>query len=210
MENKGSFITFEGPDGSGKTTNCLLAIKYLQKMGYKVLHTREPGGTALAEFIRKLLLDPGTRIVPLTELLLYAASRAQHVTEVIRPALARGEIVVCDRYADATVAYQGYGRKLNLKLIDTLNKIATDGLMPGLTILLDVPAKEGLSRAEKGGKKKDRLEREKISFHNRVRRGYLTLAKKEPGRIKIVASDRQVNKTNNKVIEVVNKFMGIG
>ena len=163
MKQKGLFITFEGPDGSGKSTNSLLFCDYLRKKGYKVVHTREPGGTKLSEFIRDLLLKPGERISPVTELLLYAASRAQHVKDVILPAIEAGKVVVCDRFSDATIAYQGFGRKLDLGMIQELNRIATEGLKPDLTILLDVNTKEGLKRARRIKGKKDRIEQEKVT-----------------------------------------------
>ncbi|MDI6641065.1 MAG: dTMP kinase [Elusimicrobiota bacterium] len=199
---KGIFITFEGPDGSGKSTQVELLVNYLRLRGYDVVHTREPGGTSLAEFLRDVLLKVDANISPTTELLLYAASRAQHTSELIRPALKLGKIVLCERYTDATVAYQGYGRKINLKLVHQLNKIATDGLTPDLTILLDLPVEKGLKRIKKG-RIKDRFEREELSFHRRVRSGYLSIAKLEPKRIKVISSLGSIENTHKKIIKIV-------
>jgi dTMP kinase len=203
---KGFFITFEGPEGAGKTTHSLLLCNYLRKKGYKVVHTHEPGGTLFTEYIREILLNPKLNIFPLTELLLYSASRAQHTIEIIKPALKKGNIVVCDRYSDATIAYQGYGRKLNLKLIYFLNKIASDGLEPDLTILLDIPPEIGLKR-NKNVNKKDRFEQETLLFHKRVRKGYLELQKQFPERIKLISSIGTVKEIQNKIKLEIDKFL---
>jgi len=203
---EGLFITFEGPDGSGKTTQSTLLVKYLVKKGYNVFHTREPGGTSLAEFLRGVLLRPDAKIAPVTELLLYSAARAQHTYELIKPALSFKKIVICERYTDATVAYQGYGRGLDLKLIEQLNKIATGGLKPDLTIILDIPVEKGLMRVEKG-RKTDRLENEDIMFHKRVRRGYWAIAKKSQKRVKIINSLGNTQKTHYKILGLVNKLL---
>jgi len=203
---KGVFITIEGPDGSGKTTQSKLLVEYLKKKGYSVVHTREPGGTSLAEFLREIILNPNLKIAPVTELLLYSASRAQHTIELIEPSLQEGKIVVCERYTDATMAYQGYGRGLDKKLIKQLNKISTGGLTPDLTIILDVPVEKGLERIRKG-RTHDRLEKESLEFHRRVRKGYLTLAKESPEKIKVVSSSENINLTHKRIVKVVEKFL---
>lgn len=180
------FITVEGGECSGKTTHSLLLKEHLEKKGYKVLLTREPGGTICSEALRRILLDPDLNIISLSELFLYEAARAQHVKELIFPALKDGKVVICDRFIDSTVAYQGYGRKLNLQLIDKLNSLASFGLTPFLTIYLDIASSEGLNKVKKLNKEIDRIEREPVDFHKNVRRGYLKQAKKYPERIKIV------------------------
>ncbi|MCA6079688.1 MAG: dTMP kinase [Endomicrobium sp.] len=180
------FITVEGGECSGKTTHSLLLKEHLEEKGYKVLLTREPGGTICSEALRRILLDPDLNIISLSELFLYEAARAQHVKELIFPALKDGKVVICDRFIDSTVAYQGYGRKLNLRLIDKLNSFASFGLTPFLTIYLDIAPSEGLNKVKKLNKEIDRIERESVDFHKNVRRGYLKQAKKYPERIKIV------------------------
>ena len=181
--SRGRFITVEGPEGSGKSTHSRLLCLHLKKKGFKVLHTREPGGTKIGEAVRKVLLDKKNKgMSGACELLLFLAARAQIVEEIIRPALARGYIVVCDRFHDATVAYQGYGAGLDLKLIDSMGRLATGGLRPDLTVLLDVETEVGLKRAGI----KDRMEIKPVRFHKKVRNGYLEIAKKEPRRIKII------------------------
>lgn len=178
------FVTFEGIEGSGKTTQLRLLSAHLAGRGIPHVVTREPGGTPLADEIRALLLSPRAEpVFPETELLLYEAARAQHVRAVIRPALARGEAVLCDRFFDATAAYQGSSRGLPGDLIGTLNRFAADGLVPDLTLLLDVPPGEGLSRARARGTEADRLEAESTAFHRAVREGYLRLRESFPDRI---------------------------
>jgi dTMP kinase len=175
------FITFEGIEGCGKTTQIRLLAERLRQNGLELLVTREPGGCPIADAIRSILLHPDSRaLVPRAELLLYAAARAQHVDEVIRPALTRGTLVLCDRFIDATVAYQGGGRGLDPSLIASLNTLATDGLLPNLTLLLDMPAEEGLQRARRRNTatpEEDRFEQEDLAFHCRVRDEYLHLAR---------------------------------
>jgi len=175
------FITFEGIEGCGKTTQIRLLAERLRNSGYDVLVTREPGGCAIADAIRSILLHPGnSALVPRAELLLYAAARAQHVDEIIKPALTQGTLVLCDRFIDATVAYQGKGRGLDSSLIASLNTLATEGLLPDLTLLLDMPAEEGLLRARRrnvSSPEEDRFEREHLDFHQRIRNGYLQLAR---------------------------------
>ncbi len=200
---KGLFITFEGPEGSGKTTHISLLAGYLRAKGLRVLVTREPGGTKLAVGIRKLLLEGGDGLAPLAELFLYEADRAQHVYETLLPALRKGTLVLCDRYTDSTMAYQGFGRKLDMKAIQTLNVIATAGLTPHLTILLDVPVERGLRQAKQKKKHHDRLERAGVAFHQRVRRGFLALAKKEPKRFRIIQQQKELKETQMQIRKTV-------
>ena len=176
---RGTFITFEGVEGAGKSTRCRELIKSLDRSGISVLHTREPGGPPASEKIRSLLLDPELSISPLTELMLYLASRASNVDLVIRPALESGINVICERYSDATYAYQIGGRGLPEKPVWDADRLATGGLVPDLTILLDIDPEEGFARLRRQGRKKDRIELERISFHRRVRQIYLELASKE-------------------------------
>lgn len=173
-----TFMTIEGIEGCGKSTQ---ARRLVERLGAKALLTAEPGGTAVGRGIRELLLNHGGEVSPRAELLLFLADRAQHVEEVIRPALAAGKTVICDRYTDSTLAYQGYGRGLSLALVRSLCAQAAGGLTPGVTLLLDVPVELGLARARRRGKP-DRIETEHLEFHERVREGFLTLAREEPGR----------------------------
>ena len=192
MTDRGLFITFEGTDGAGKTTQIQRLTADLRQTGYDVCLTREPGGTPISEQIRDMLLNPDhSEMTATTELLLYAASRAQHVSEVIKPALEAGKVVISSRFADAMVVYQGYGRGLDLERINHLNRIATDGVTPDVTFVLDLPVEIGLQRVQNSRGELDRLEREKIEFHRRLREGYQILAKQEPQRLKII--DSQVN-----------------
>ncbi len=196
MADRGFFITFEGTDGAGKTTQIQHLSAELRQAGYDICLTREPGGTPISEQIRDILLNPDhSEMAVTTELLLYTASRAQHVSEVIKPALEAGKIVISSRFADAMVVYQGYGRGLDLERINRLNRIATDGVTPDVTVVLDLPVEIGLQRVRKRRGGLDRLEREKIEFHQRLRDGYRALAEQEPQRIKIIdaqASPKQV------------------
>ena len=192
MTDRGLFITFEGTDGAGKTTQIERLTADLRQAGYDVCLTREPGGTPISEQIRDMLLNPDhSEMAATTELLLYAASRAQHVSEVIKPALEAGKVVISSRFADATVVYQGYGRGLDLERISRLNRIATDGVTPDVTFVLDLPVEIGLQRVQNSRGGLDRLEREKIEFHRRLREGYQTIARQEPQRLKII--DAQVS-----------------
>lgn len=189
-KRRGLFITFEGPEGSGKSTQLALLADWLRGQGYEVLTTREPGGTRIGETIRSLLHDVRfTEMRPRAEILLYSASRAQLVDEVIRPALAAGQVVLCDRYADSTYAYQGYGRGLPLDWLREITDFATDGLRPDLTIYLDLEPSIGLARKVAGRAEMNRLDREQLDFHRRVRAGYLELAGAEPERWRVVAAD---------------------
>ena len=198
------FITFEGTEGSGKTTQINHLANKLSEAGYSVQNTREPGGSNVGNQIREILLDPvNERLSATSELLLYAASRAQHVREVIVPALKNGKIVISDRFSDATVAYQGYGRNLDLVLINHLNQIATDGLAPDLTFLLNLPVEIGLQRASISRVKLDRIERESLEFHKRVQNGYLAIAKEETNRIKIIDATQPIDVIFNEIWSIL-------
>lgn len=205
--NKGIFITFEGIDASGKTTQFKRLVNYLKKKGFDVISFREPGGEKVSEKIRKILLDNKFSLTPETELFLYLASRTQLVFHKIIPALKNKKIVVCDRFSDSTSAYQAYGRGLNLKLIRMLNNFSTKNLRPDLTILIDVPVKVSLKRAK--NKKKDRLERSGTLFYQRVKGGYLKIARKEKRRIKVVDGKGGIEVTWRKVKSIVDEFLKI-
>lgn len=186
---QGIFITMEGPDGSGKSTQAQKLFKYLQGKGYEVVLTREPGGTPVGEQIRNILLNPENGELGFkAEVLLYAASRAQHLEEIIIPALKEGKTVISDRFADSTIAYQGYGRNLNLPLVVEINRLVVEDYLPDLTILLDLPVEVGLARIRKKQKSMDRLEQEAITFHEQVYQGFKKLALDEK-RIKTVSAD---------------------
>lgn len=204
----GFFITLEGPDGSGKTTQALLLARYLERMGIKVVRTREPGGTSIAEALRKIILNPRNRISETTELLLYEAGRAQHTSELVLPSLRKEKTVICERYTDATVAYQGYGRRLDIGMVRELNRIASFGLKPDLTILLDLDVREGLKRVRKiSGRRMDRMERESLKFHERVRKGYLEIASREPERVKLIKVEETPEKTHLEIVKVIDKLV---
>lgn len=189
VNQRGRFITVEGIEGVGKSTNLGFVAGELRKAGHKVIETREPGGTALGEKIRELLLGPGAQITPLTELLLMFAARAAHLDEVIRPALCSGKWVVCDRFTDASHAYQGGGRGLPAATIDTLATMVQGELRPDLTLLLDVPL-DVSARRQAGRGPRDRFERESGEFFLRVRQVYLDLAAREPARIRMIDASR--------------------
>lgn len=186
------FITFEGIEGCGKSTQINLLAAQLQHQGLQVLLTREPGGCPIADQIRGLLLDADNRaMVPMTELMLYAAARSQHLAEVVQPALAAGTLVLCDRFSDATRAYQAFGRGIDRQVMESLNDLACNGLTPDLTLLLDCPVEVGLARARQriagsSGPKEERFELESLQFHQRVRDGYLQLAAEEPDRFVVI------------------------
>jgi dTMP kinase len=206
----GLFITFEGIDGSGKSTQLRLLASHLRVLGHDVVTTREPGGTPLGLRLRAALLDSQEHVDPLTELLVFAADRAQHVRILLRPALENGHIVLSDRYADATVAYQGAGRGFSPSLISEIVELATEGLKPDLTLLFDLPVAEGGERTRKRKDEKqesDRLDSEDKEFHSRVREAYLQIAKKEPERVKIIQTSGSVDETHARVKEVVMEFL---
>lgn len=205
------FITFEGGDGTGKTTQIRALEVYLKQIGHPSVVTREPGGTALGGLIRKVLLEVGDHeVAPATELFLYLADRAQHVTEVIKPAIEAGKIVLCDRFTDSTVAYQGYGRGMDLRLLQRLNDFADHGFRPDLTFLLDCPVRVALSRTARrqdatDQSREDRFEREQIEFHEKVRAGFLELAQAEPGRFRIIDALRPVEETAAEIRKIIDQ-----
>lgn len=207
------FISFEGIEGSGKTTQIKLLADQLEKEGYEVLITREPGGCPIADQIRHILLHPDNdRLVPDAELLLYAAARAQHVAEVIHPALEQCKIVLCDRYCDATLAYQGYARGLDLGLVQQLNKLAAGTCRPNLTLLLDMQPDQGLNRAQSRnavatGPAEGRFEQESLMFHSKVRQGYLELARMEPHRIKIIDATGSPNQVASRIWQTTSGYL---
>jgi dTMP kinase len=207
---KGVFITFEGIEGSGKSTQIVLLANYLTAHAEAVTLTREPGGTEIGDQVRKILLDPANRaLAPKAELLLYAAARAQHLEELILPELGSGRIVLCDRFSDATLAYQGYGRGLDADMIRSLDRMVTAGLCPDLTVLLDIDAATGLARARgrnsaRGLEAEARFENEELAFHERVRQGYLTFARREPARFRVVDASPAPEKIQNGIRKIVD------
>lgn len=204
---RGIFVTFEGGEGVGKTTQIALLARAFEKEGRRVVVTREPGGSALANRIRSLLLDPKMHgLVPLAELFLYEASRAQHVQDVVGPALAAGRVVICDRFADSTIVYQGAGRKLGAPLVASLNKVATGGLKPDLTLLLDLDPRIGLARVGARGIL-DRMEKEKLAFHRALRKGYLALAKREPRRVKVMDASQSRDQLHESILTAVRRVV---
>lgn len=206
----GTFITFEGIDGSGKSTQLRLLANFLRSQEAQVVATREPGGTPVGLRLRAALLDAQEQVDPLTELLVFAADRAQHVRRILRPALAAGQIVLSDRYADATKAYQGAGRGFSPELISKIVHLATEGLKPDLTLLFDLPVAESLARLRRrseGKQRGDRLDSEHAEFHTRVRDAYLRLAEEEPDRFQIIAANGAVDETHLRVKDVVVPFL---
>ena len=198
------FITFEGPDGSGKTTQIRLLAEWLREQGHEVVLTREPGGTEIGDQIRTVLHDPyNTAMDARAEILLYSASRAQHVAQLIRPSLAAGKVVISDRYADSTLAYQGYGRGLDLEVLRAITSFATGGLAPDLTLYLDVTPEEGLQRRRLGGDEWNRLDAEALEFHQRVRAGYLELVEQETERWAVIDAARSVGEVQAEIRTVV-------
>lgn len=191
--SRGLFISLEGIDGVGKSTQSDLLEEYLRELGQPVLRTFEPGGTALGQEIRHLLLHRKGDVAPRSEALLYAADRAHHVATKVRPALERGEAVITDRYLDSSVAYQGVGRELNAEDVRTISMFAVENLLPDLTILLDLEAGAAMTRRSKTGAEPDRLEREKVEFFEAVRQAYLAMAKAEPQRWLIVDASQTVD-----------------
>ena len=205
---KGAFITLEGVEGCGKTTQLRLLAAHLAERGFDVVATREPGGTPLAERIRDILLDPAhTDLCPAAELLLYGAARAQHVAEKIRPALAAGRVVVCDRFADSTTVYQGAGRGLAPDVVVACHRLASGGVWPDLTVVIDVPAATGLSRVRQQ-RDTDRMEQEALTFHERVRAGFLALAREEPDRVKVVDGTRPVEAVAAEIAALADAAVG--
>ena len=207
------FVTFEGIDGTGKTTQLKALEKHLQARRRSCVITREPGGTSLGNLIRQVLLEVGKHpVASPTELFLYLADRAQHVQDVILPALNAGKIVLCDRYTDSTLAYQGYGRGIDLKLLRRLNEFADGGVQPDLTFLLDCPVALGLSRTAQrqrtvatGESHEDRFEREKLDFHERVRAGFLDIARAEAPRFRIIDAARSAEEVAQEIRQIIDQ-----
>lgn len=199
---QGLFITFEGPDGCGKTTQMKLLAEYLEKKGEEVVLTREPGGKGLGEKVREILLNYDGEVSDRCESFLFLADRAQNIDIIVNPAVKAGKIVLCDRHIDSTVAYQGYGRGLDIERINMLNNLATNGKKPDLTFVFDVDVETSMKRV---GKEKDRMESAGIDFHNRVRQGYLELAKQEPNRIKVIDATKSIEEIHDEVINILNK-----
>lgn len=198
------FITLEGPEGSGKTSQLPALADYLRGAGYEVIVSREPGGTPVGDQIREILMNlQNNAILPRTEILLFLAARAQHVDEVIKPALAEGKLVICDRYGDSTLAYQGYGHQIDLDVLRNLLDFSTDGLKPDMTLLIDIPVKTGLERKRKNHSEWNRLDAYEEAFHNRVRQGYFELAKEDPQRWVIVDAAQPMAQVQSEMREVI-------
>ena len=222
MSRRGKFITLEGLDGTGKSTQLRKLAAALRAAGHDVVETREPGGTATGEKIRRVLLDSGTLgLSPLAEMALMFASRAQHIAEVIEPGLARGSIVLCDRFTDSTEAYQGSGRKLGSGAVLELHRVLCGGLQPDLTILLDSDAASSLGRARRRNRRasrggagshsdENRFEQETRAFFGRVREGYLMIAKREPGRVAVVDARGTPGQTHQRILEIVRRKLKVG
>ena len=214
MKPRGKFITMEGPEGSGKSTHARLLVAQLQAGGHSVITTREPGGTPVGEAVRRLLQHDagGEGMAAEAELFLFMASRAQLVRQIIAPALANGVCVVCDRFADSTTAYQGYARGCDVEKILAFNDMATGGLTPDLTILLDLDVTAGFERLRRRnlryGAEKDRIERETLGFHERVRAGYLELARRWPQRIRVVDAARDEDAVQADILELAQHVIG--
>ena len=202
---KGKLITFEGFEGSGKSTQARLLYRYLKGREKSALHIREPGGIKISEEIRRILLDvKNVRMTDSCETLLYMAARAQLVDEVIAPALKKGTIVICDRFLDSTVVYQGYGHGVDIGFIKRMGKFVTQGVKPDLTFVFDIEVKKGLSRT---GKIRDRIEKRPMGYHHRVRRGYLAIARQEPKRIKLIKADGSRAQIQSLIREHVNRLL---
>ncbi len=201
MGRWGFFISIEGPEGSGKSTLTSGIIKYLESKGYQVVYTREPGGTPTGEMIREVLLRGSEDMNPMTEAFLFLAARRENVVRNILPALRSGKVVVCDRYTDSTIAYQGYGRGLPIKILRRLNKLATLGVKPDLTLVIDVNPEKGFERIN--GKDLDRIEREAMEFHTRVREGYVKLAKISGRRVKLLDGSKPPKEIQKEAISLI-------
>ena len=209
QQTPGLFITLEGIEGSGKSTQIRHLAEVLTQAGHRVLQTREPGGTASAEAIRQILLTISSHepVTSLTEALLIFAARCQHVTHLIKPALRRGTVVLCDRFSDSTFAYQGFARGLDLRWLRAANEVATGGLTPDLTLVLDLPVSVGLARRRADRGEQNRLDRETARFHRTVRRGFLALAAEEPGRMTIVNANRPAQEVQDELSAIVVGWM---
>jgi dTMP kinase len=201
---KGLFITFEGADGCGKTTQFTMLKNYLEDKGYEVVLTREPGGKGLGEKLRNILLNYEGEVSNRCESFLFLADRAQNIDIIVNPAIKEGKIVLCDRHADSSVAYQGYGRGLNIEEIKTLNSLATGGKKPDLTLVFDVDIETSMKRV---GNEKDRMESSGMDFFNRVRNGYLEIAKSEPDRVKVIDATKTIEEVHQEVLKIINKIL---
>ena len=202
--SKGLFISVEGPDGSGKSTQIDLLKKHIESKGRTVIFTREPGGTPIGEKIRKIILDPENEEMDyMTEALLYAARRSQHVHQVIKPALVRGDVVICDRFVDSSIAYQGYGRQLG-QPVRIINDYAIDGCVPDITLLFKLDPTVGISRITRA---QDRLEKEALDFHRRVFEGYLEIEGLNPGRVLGIDAGRSIEEIHSEIIEKIDKLL---
>lgn len=209
---RGLFITLEGVEGSGKTTQAAILADALRARGHRVTVTREPGGTRAGTAIREIFLDAEVSLNVAAELLLVLADRAQHVSEKLKPAIETGEIVISDRYSDSTVAYQGYGRGFDLKLLGELNRLATASMTPDLTIVLDCSVETGLARTRQRAKgtvhQFDRFEGEEVAFHARVREGFLTIARDQPDRVTLINSERPLSTVSSEILGRVEELLG--
>ncbi len=204
-------ITFEGIEGCGKTTQIALLHAYLEKKGFTVIKTREPGGTAFGETLRKTFLHENMEVYPLSELLVFMAMRAQHVEELIQPALKEGKVVLCDRFIDASYAYQGYGRGIDLGIIETLNRLVTKGVRPNLTVLLDCAVDIGLRRKAESADM-DRFEKEELAFHKKIKKAYDKMSKADPKRFFVIDGSLDIDtihKTIRKKVAALLKNYGI-
>lgn len=203
--SKGLFITFEGADGCGKTTQLMLLAKYLKAQGREVVVTREPGARGLGEKIREILLNYDGEVSSRAEAFMFLADRAQHIDVIVNPAIKSGKIVLCDRHTDSSVAYQGYGRRLDIDKIKRLNSIATNGKKPDMTLIFDIDVETSMARV---GDTKDRMESAGIEFFNRVRNGYLEIAKQEPNRVKVLDASKSIEEIHKNVIALYEKLNG--
>lgn len=201
---KGLFITFEGADGCGKTTQLKLLAEYLTNKGYEVVITREPGAKGLGEKVREILLNYDGEVSDRCESFLFLADRAQHIDMIINPAIAQGKIILCDRHTDSSVAYQGYGRGLSIERINMLNNLAVNGRYPDMTLVFDIDVETSMARV---GEEKDRMESAGMDFFNRVRNGYLEIAKQEPNRVKVLDAKKSIEDINKDVIELIEALL---
>jgi len=201
---KGYFITFEGADGCGKTTQSELVQKYLQEKGYEVIWTREPGSKGLGQKIRELLLHYDGDVAPTCEAFLFLADRAQNIEHNIKPAVTQGKIIICDRHTDSTIAYQGYGRGKNIEQLQYLNNLATESMKPDITFVYDVSTEIAQTRV---GSEKDRMESAGIEFHKKVRQGYLEIAKKEPNRVKVINANNSIEQVFEDTKKILDELI---
>ncbi len=202
--SKGLFITFEGVDGCGKTTQMNLLAKYLKNDGHDVIITREPGAKGLGEKIREILLHYDVEVSSRAESFLFLADRAQHIDKIVNPAVEEGKIVLCDRHTDSTIAYQGYGRGVDIAQLTMLNNLATGQRKPDITFVFDIDIETSMSRV---GKEKDRMESAGIEFFEKVRKGYLEIAKQEPSRVKVINSTRSIEEISKEVLGYINSVL---